>query len=309
MGTVDNKWGDECSVIGDKGEIDYIDYQNDKSVCGYDPSEEGPIIISAPFPFVEGKPRSVFVGETAIDSITITNTTSEAVDLWTKIYASTPEDSFKLSLMKPPSTDDVKCQAGFIDFSVMEDRMLQPGEALTIWLSCKPMELGLYTTVVHFDAGNDRIERVAFLLADDNISQLPRYDIPQDIRALIERKQIPDVIAGGLTINNYASYFKTLLIMEEIQLEEDMGRHDMECVTMRRRGGYLSLVVPGLAERRPSLLQGDDIFVKLADADDTTTPYQGYIYRVEADEVYLKFNNEFHLCHNDGHPLQCALQI
>ncbi|KAJ6351264.1 hypothetical protein OIU78_007227 [Salix suchowensis] len=341
MGTVDDKWGDECSVIGDKGEIDYIDYQNDKSVCGYDPSEEGPIIISAPFPFVEGKPRSVFVGETAIDSITITNTTSEAVDLWTKIYASTPEDSFKLSLMKPPSTNDVKCQAGFIDFSVMEDRMLQPGEALTIWLSCKPMELGLYTTVVHFDAGNDRIERVAFLLADDNISQslasknpysrsqrkkkfstdtfvsagsrparamgrayknrLPRYDIPQDIRALIERKQIPDVIAGGLTINNYASYFKTLLIMEEIQLEEDMGRHDMECVAMRRRGGYLSLVVPGLAERRPSLLQGDDIFVKLADADDTTNPYQGYIYRVEADEVYLKFNNEFHLCHNDGH--------
>ncbi|KAF9677617.1 hypothetical protein SADUNF_Sadunf08G0126300 [Salix dunnii] len=341
MGTVDDKWGDECSVIGDKGEIEYIDYQNDKSVCSYDPSEEGPIVISAPFPFVEGKPRSVFVGETAIDSITITNTTSEAVDLWTKIYASTPEDSFKLSLMKPPSTNDVKCQAGFIDFSVMEDRMLQPGEALTIWLSCKPMELGLYTTVVHFDAGNDRIERVAFLLADDNISQslasknpysrsqrkkknstdtfvsagsrparapgrvyknrLPRYDIPQDIRALIERKQIPDVITGGLTINNYASYFKTLLIMEEIQLEEDMGRHDMEHVTMRRRGVYLSLVVPGLAERRPSLLQGDDIFVKLADADDTATPFQGYIYRVEADEVYLKFNNEFHLCHNDGH--------
>lgn len=341
MGTIDDKWGDECSVIGDKGEIDYIDYQNDKSVCSYDPSEEGPIVISAPFPFEEGKPRSVFVGETAIDSITINNTTAEAVDLWTKIYASTPEDSFKLSLMKPPSANDVKCQEGFMDFSVMEDRMLQPGESLTIWLSCKPKELGLYTTVVHFDVGNDRVERVAFLLADDNISQslaskkpfsrgprkkkfstdtfvsagsrparapgrayknrLPRYDIPKDIRALIERKQIPDVIMGGLTIDNYASYFKTLLIMEEIQLEEDMRSHDMECVTMRRKGNYLSLVVPGLAERRPSLVQGDDIFVKLADADDTTTPYQGYIYRVEADEVYLKFDQEFHLCHNDGH--------
>jgi helicase MOV-10 len=201
----------------------------------------------------------VFVGEAAIDSITLKNTTAEAVDLWTKIYASTPEDSFKLSLMKPPSANDVKCQEGFMDFSVMEDRMLQPGESLTILLSCKPKELGLYTTVVHFDVGNDRIERVAFLLADDNISQslaskkpfsrgqrkkkfstdtfvsagsrparapgrayknrLPRYDIPKDIRALIERKQIPDVIMGGLTIDNYASYFKTLLIMEEIQLE------------------------------------------------------------------------------------------
>lgn len=53
-----------------------------------------------------------------------------------------------------------------------------------------------------------------------------------------------------------------------------MRSHDMECVTMRRKGNYLSLVVPGLAERRPSLVQGDDIFVKLADADDKTTPYQ-----------------------------------
>ncbi|CAK7327087.1 unnamed protein product [Dovyalis caffra] len=339
MGTADDKWGDECSVIGDKGEIEFIDYQNDKSVCSYDPSEEGPVVISAPFPFVEGKPRAVFVGETAIDSITIKNTTSEAVDLWTKIYASTPEDSFKLSLKKPPSTNDVKDSEGFIDFLVMEDRMLQPGEVLTIWLSCKPTELGLCTTVVHFDVGNDRIERVAFMLAEDKISQslapkkpysrgqrkkhfsvetfvaagsrparalgrvyknrLPRYDIPKDIRELIESKQIPDAIMGGLTIENYASYFKTLLIMEELQLEEDMRNHDMECITMRRKGNYLSLVVPGLAERRPSLVQGDDVFAQPVDADDTTIPYQGIIYRVEADEVHLKFSRDFHLCHND----------
>ena len=63
----------------------------------------------------------------------------------------------------------------------------------------------------------------------------------------------------------------------------------MERVTMRRRGGYLSLVVPGLAERRPSLLQGDDIFVKLADADDTTTPYQVSAHSCKRISCYSRF--------------------
>ena len=54
---------DECSVIGDKGEIGFIDFEDDKSVCAYDTNEEGPVIISTPFPFIRGKPQSVFVGE------------------------------------------------------------------------------------------------------------------------------------------------------------------------------------------------------------------------------------------------------
>ena len=109
MGTLDGKWDDdEYSVIGDKGEIGFIDYQDDKSVCSYNPIEEGPVVISAPFPFVDGKPQSVALGETALDSITINNTTDEAVDLWTKIYASNLENSFTLSLMEPPSANGEK---------------------------------------------------------------------------------------------------------------------------------------------------------------------------------------------------------
>lgn len=44
----------------------------------------------------------------------------------------------------------------------------------------------------------------------------------------------------------------------------------MECITMRKRSSnYLSLEVPGLAERRPSLVHGDYIFAKLASEHDT----------------------------------------
>ncbi|PQQ11118.1 putative RNA helicase SDE3 [Prunus yedoensis var. nudiflora] len=291
MGTNGYKSDEECSVIGDKGEIGFIDFEDDKSVRSYNPNEEGPIVISVPFPYVGGKqgekPQSVCVGETAVDKITIKNTTHDPVELCgVKIYASSPEDSFKLSVMKPPTADsDVETIEAFLESTSLEDRMLQPGDTLTIWLSCKPKEIGQHKAFVHFDLETEQIERVVILLAEDKVSQsmastkpytratrkkplvvdcfhvavrpsgvtdrrpyknrLPRYEIPKDIRELLESKQIPYVVTEGLTRGNYAHYFKTLLIMEEIQIE-------------------------------------------------------GYIYRVEADDVYLKFPPEFHARHRDG---------
>ena len=250
---------DECSVIGDKGEIGFIDFENDASVCDYNPSEEGPVVVSVPFAF-KGKPKSIIVGETANDCVTLENTTSDPVELWgVRIFASTPEDSFTLSLMEPPSASaDIKYIEGFLESFSLEDRVLQPGETLTVWVSCKPKEIGLHTSVVHFDLGSDRIERVIFLLAEDRVSQslapkkpylrgsrkkvfdmqeyvvgsrparpntrsfkyrLPQYVMPTDIRELLESKQIPDTILDGLTKDSYESFFKTLLIMEEIRLE------------------------------------------------------------------------------------------
>ncbi|EXC18947.1 hypothetical protein L484_002591 [Morus notabilis] len=348
MGTVYKDSGEECSVIGEKGEIGFIDYEDDRSVCSYNTVEEGPIIISVPFPFVNGKPQSIVVGERVKDKITIKNTTKEPVELWgVKIYASNPENSFTVSLMEPPQSDsDVEALRAFLESYSLEDRVLQPGETLTVWLSCKPKEACLQTSAVHFELENETIERVVFLLADDKISQslasrnpysrgtrkkkqfsvdtfvtaprpsrgrkrqqvrnrLPRYDIPKEIRELLENKQIPDAVLEGLrNSGNYIPYFKNLLIMEELQLEEDMRTYNMEGVTFRRRANqFLSLEVPGLAERRPSLVHGDSIFAKLASEcrDETRTPpYQGCIHRVEADEVYLKFAPEFHLCHTGG---------
>lgn len=349
MSTVGGKWDeDECSVIGDKGDIGFIDFNDDKSFCSYNPAAEGPIVISVPFPFVGGrqgeKPQSVVVGETVSDKITIENTTRMPVELWgVKIYASTPEDSFTLSLMEPPKKDSVEAVRAFLESTSLEDRVLQPGDTLTVWLSCKPKEIGMHTSVVQFDFEDNQIERAVFLLADDKISQslastrpfekrtkkkpivvdsyhvavrpsrkterrpfknrLPRYDMPKELRDHLLSQQYPECVTEGLTRRNYADHFKTLLMIEEIQLEESMRSYDMEYVTLRRRGyHFLSLEVPGLAERRPSLVHGDHVFAKLSDyADDTTVhPYQGFIHRVEADEVYLKFAADFHTDHIDG---------
>lgn len=260
MSTIGYNLDEERSVIGEKAEIGFLDFEEEKSVCSYTPNEEDPIVISVPFPLVNGQPQSVFIGDTAVDLITIKNTTDEPVELWSvHILASNPEDCFTLSLMEPPSENsNVDSGRGTLESFSLEDRMLQPGEILKVWLSCKTKDMGLHTTVVYFDAGDARIERLVFLLVEDKLSQslaskkpyskgrrkdklvvdtfvagsrparkanrayknwLPRYEIPRDIRELLESKQIPDVIEGGLTRKSYASYFKTLVMMEEIQLE------------------------------------------------------------------------------------------
>ncbi|CAF2225064.1 unnamed protein product, partial [Brassica rapa] len=227
-----------------KGEIGFIDYQNDGI---YNPLDEGPVVISSPFPFRNEKHQSVTVRDSSHDSFTIKNTTDEAVDLWTKIYASKPEDFFTLSVLKPPSKDsDAKEIQSFYETFTLEDRMLEPGDTLTIFVSCKPKDIGLHTTVISIDWGCDNVERVVFLLAEDKISsslatnrpysrnrrgprkdfavdsyvtgsrpakavaqrayknRLPRYEIRKETRYTLEKKEIPDFLNEGLTVRNYA---------------------------------------------------------------------------------------------------------
>ncbi|XP_027163224.1 probable RNA helicase SDE3 [Coffea eugenioides] len=333
---------DECSVIGDKGEISFIDFELDGPVCSDDQNEEDPVIISTPFPFTRGKPRSAFVGETSYDAVTITNTTREPVPLWgVKIFGSNPADSFTISLLKPPSMDsDDEYIKRFLEGFSLEDRTLQPEKTLTIWLSCKPKDIGLHTSIVHFDVGDERIERVIFLLAEDKVSQslasrksyakyqrnrqstsetfarytakrssrgwkykLRQFEMPEGTRKLLEDKQIPAVILENLTKENYASYFGTLLYMEELHLEKEMRNYDMRTVELRRRkGNLMAIEVPGLAERRPSLIHGDFVFVEPAyqQRNGLNFQYQGSIYRIEADEVLLKFGKDFHMQNHPG---------
>lgn len=347
MGTIGNKSDDEYSTIGDKGDLGFIDLQDCSSVCSYNPADESEyIVISVPFPLIDGKPQSGLVGERTAASVTIKNISTEPLDMWSvKIYDSKPEGSFTISLMEPPNeASDEQYVQDFVESFSLEDRVIRPGQTLTIWLSCKPTVLGLQQSAVHFSIGDETIERLVFLMAENKLSQslasqkpfnrrkknrgstgaffnepfisgshpkfskdgfryrLPAYPIPREIRDLVGEKQIPDVFREGLSQENYCSYFKTLLYMEEIKMEEDMRDYDMELVKMRSIGSQLlSLEVLGLAERRPSLVCGDFVLAKLASGNaEKTTAYQGYIYRVEAEEVHLKFREDFHQTHRPG---------
>ncbi|PWA61027.1 RNA helicase SDE3 [Artemisia annua] len=313
MGSVN--YDDETrSVISDVGDIGNVDFANDGSSYNYNPENEGPIVISVPFPLADGKPQFVPVGETVFNAITIENTSTEAATLWSvEIYDSKPEKCFTLSVMEPPSPNsDEDYVKSFVDSFSLEDRTLVPGKTLTIYLLCKPTDRGLHTTAVHFSIDDVKIERMGFIIAEDKISRsltskkpynrpnrnkpmlpriyspggdnsglkvmrgyrpakansrpyrykLPDYPIPKDIRDVIQNKGVPDALMEGLTKKNYVPFFKTLINMEEIKLEEDMRTYDMQGVVFKRKYRLLSLEVPGLAERRPSLVVGDFIAAK-----------------------------------------------
>nr|CAD7570033.1 unnamed protein product [Timema californicum] len=61
------------------------------------------------------------------------------------------------------------------------------------------------------------------------------------------------------------------------------------------RGEYLSLEVPGLAERRPSVLVGDAIHAEPL-CDDNIKPcvYEGFVHKVLQKEIWVKFHLTFH---------------
>ncbi|XP_078437162.1 P-loop containing nucleoside triphosphate hydrolases superfamily protein [Wolffia australiana] len=345
MGSVrGNELDEEYSVLGEEDEVGFLDFE-DASLHHFDPLfDDGPVIISMPFPFIRGKPQSALVGETAADRLTIKNTTDDAVELWSvRIYSCNPQNSYLLSLMRPPGKNSEEHEVdSFLGLTELEDRVLQPHETLEIWLTCSPQEVGLHTVVIHIVVGDEKLERVAFVLADDSISQalaaskpfyrarkaknfdlngyvpasnpskpfrteirrtLPRFLIPPDLRALIKSNQIPDVVKEGLSRKNYAAFFSTLLIMEEIHLEGQMRGFDMECVELKRKGkNAISLVIHGLAERRPSLVFGDFLFVKPAYVDTRadSLAIQGIICRVESDEILVEFPQTFHDQHYEG---------
>ncbi|NXS14146.1 SDE3 helicase, partial [Neodrepanis coruscans] len=108
-------------------------------------------------------------------------------------------------------------------------------------------------------------------------------DIPAAHSSLLEEP---------LQTDNYHEKFQLLLYLEEIQMEVDIRRYDMQDVTMVQDRGLLVLDVPGVAENRPSVLRGDHLFAQLSSERDRSpvVQYRGYVHSVELDKVKLGFS-------------------
>lgn len=72
--------------------------------------------------------------------------------------------------------------------------------------------------------------------------------------------QIPCLLKP-LSFETYKERFHILLYLEEIAQTLALQKYDIESAIMRQCGDYLTLEVPGLAEKRPSLLVGDRAIV------------------------------------------------
>jgi hypothetical protein len=79
-----------------------------------------------------------------------------------------------------------------------------------------------------------------------------------------------------LTMLNYSDRFHMLLYLEEIQGILDMQKYGLQRVCFRIAGPggeFLALEVPGLAEKRPSLLLGDRVIASDPEPQDSAGEY------------------------------------
>ena len=78
-----------------------------------------------------------------------------------------------------------------------------------------------------------------------------KYDIENAVPCLLKR----------LSFESYKNRFHALLYLEEIAQIINMQQYNINSTVMRHCGEYLVMEVPGLAEKRPSLLVGDRAIV------------------------------------------------
>ncbi|KAH3800782.1 putative helicase mov-10-B.1 [Dreissena polymorpha] len=157
--------------------------------------------------------------------------------------------------------------------------------------------------------------------------KLKPYPIPKHLYGYVNKGMTPKAERMGslddisLTINSeylskvlctttpriYSTKFHHLLWIEEIQMKTDIQKYDLNGVTMDCDKGKMILKVPGLAERRPSILRGDRIYISISDnhPDDHIVVYfrdmhlnadhqpkkriryEGIVHKVELDHVLL----------------------
>ena len=102
-------------------------------------------------------------------------------------------------------------------------------------------------------------------------------------------------LLGRLSFQTYKDRFHALLYLEDIAQTINMQQYSIESTIMRHCGEYLVMEVPGLAEKRPSLLIGDRAIVSFKwDDSQGKLKYEGCIHKVTSSEIFLKFNRKFH---------------
>ncbi|XP_052806169.1 putative helicase mov-10-B.1 [Mya arenaria] len=136
-------------------------------------------------------------------------------------------------------------------------------------------------------------------------TKLPPARIPNKIRRYVQkeggaaqsrqvettqRSELRSMLDCSLSIKTYTERMKILLWVEEIQMEIDIKNYDLVGVEMKldMKTQLLILEVPGLAERRPSVMNCDaiDIFIH----GELTVCYTGIVHKVEETTVHLGVN-------------------
>jgi len=123
--------------------------------------------------------------------------------------------------------------------------------------------------------------------------ELKKYNIPEALREKVKvdqdfEKELQRQ-SRSLLVSDYSNLFSTLVFLEERQWELDIRLFDMNAVSIAHDGTFIALKVPGLAEKRPSVLRGDSVIFIYNKRE-----YRGYVWRVELEFVFLRFHRTLH---------------
>lgn len=138
-------------------------------------------------------------------------------------------------------------------------------------------------------------------------NQLPEYKVPQKLWDIVvsysgsfrDRMELSEEIQKikpclkSFNFNTYEDFFHTLIHIEEIANIMAMKIYDQDRTCFIPNGEYLMLEIENLSERRPSLMIGDKIVAK-DPYNANSYELEGFIHKVGAKHVYLKFGQEFH---------------
>lgn len=181
-----------------------------------------------------------------------------------------------------------------------------------------------YDKAKNVDKGSILIQRAAFKRNNDIVrgrklaapprfisARLPDYSVPQKMFNMIhdfepkaksiklqeELRLLKPCLTANFTFQNYEDKFHTLIHFEEIEELIAMEKYNQNQTCFIKNEDYLMLEIENLLEKRPSLIIGDRILAKDSYNDDADV-YEGYIHKISAKHLYLKFAPEFHDCYN-----------
>ncbi|XP_026314973.1 RNA helicase Mov10l1-like isoform X2 [Hyposmocoma kahamanoa] len=118
------------------------------------------------------------------------------------------------------------------------------------------------------DRGDDmfRIPKNYKSIYANNLKVKEGEDVSQEQRNLCN--EIKEIFETGVTKENYIRFFHNLLWYEETIARINLKKYNMSGVPLLAKGDYYALVVPGLGEKRPSLMLGDLVFLKPQDNEE-----------------------------------------
>ncbi|KAK0204297.1 P-loop containing nucleoside triphosphate hydrolase protein [Desarmillaria ectypa] len=135
---------------------------------------------------------------------------------------------------------------------------------------------------------------------------LPFADIPNPLLDTISSGTVSEItrklkelfLPQSIDTNSYGRFYQVLLWVEEHKQSYDLHCYDIKDAPVTRRNQYYDLRVPGLAEKRPSVLIGDNILVRKKDAPEGHW-FSGGVHNVMLETVGLRFSPKFQVSKTD----------